>query len=242
MSTLTSALRSSSRVPQRGKLRVRGELTLCVIAVLNSFAVCLMLHSGAGISSISSVPYVVSLVVPALTLGTWTYLFQTALVAVLMILRRRFVPSYLLSFLVGFAFGKMMDVHNLWITRLPLSPLLRVVYFAVSFAALTLGIALSNQCTLPIIPTDLFPRELADILGKPYKTVKTVFDLVCLTATVALLLVFLHRLLGIGVGTVFCAIVMGRSIAWAGRQLERRVTFVSFLCWASAWAPCSAPS
>ena len=229
MSTLTSALHSSSRVPQRGKLRVRGELTLCVIAVLNSFGVCLMLYSGAGISSISSVPYAVSLALPALTLGTWTYLFQTALVAVLMILRRRFVPSYLLSFLVGFAFGKMMDVHNLWITQLPLTPVLRVVYFAISFVALTLGIALSNHCTLPIIPTDLFPRELADILGKPYKTVKTLFDLGCLTVTVVLLLLFIHRLTGIGVGTVFCAIVMGRSIAWAGRQLERRVTFVSFM-------------
>ena len=102
-------------------------------------------------------------------------------------------------------------------------------YFAVSFAALTLGIALSNRCGLPIIPTDLFPRELAEILGKPYKTVKTLFDLGCLAVTVTLLLLFIHRLTGIGVGTVFCAIVMGRAIAWAGRQLERRVTFVSFL-------------
>ena len=34
----------------------RGEFALCIIAVLNSFAVYLMLYSGAGISSISSVP------------------------------------------------------------------------------------------------------------------------------------------------------------------------------------------
>ena len=35
------------------------------------------------------------------------------MVAVLMIMRRRFVPSYLFSFVVGFAFGEMMDVHEL---------------------------------------------------------------------------------------------------------------------------------
>ena len=155
----------------------RGELALCIIAVLNSFAVYLMLYSGAGISSISSVPYIISEVLPVLSLGTWTYLFQTSLVAVLMLLRRKFVPSYLLAFLVGFAFGEMMDVHALWIDKLPLTPVLRVVYFLISFAALTLGIALSNHCKLPIIPTDLFPRELAVILNKPYKTVKTRFDL-----------------------------------------------------------------
>lgn len=91
----------------------RGEFALCINAVLNSFAVYLMLYSGAGISSISSVPYIISEVLPVLSLGTWTYLFQTSLVAVLMLLRRKFVPSYLLAFLVGFAFGEMMDVHAL---------------------------------------------------------------------------------------------------------------------------------
>lgn len=98
----------------------RGELALCIIAVLNSFAVYLMLYSGAGIPSISSVPYVISEVLPIWSLGTWTYIFQTSLVAVLMLLRRRFVPDYLLAFLVGFAFGEMMDVHALWINKLPL--------------------------------------------------------------------------------------------------------------------------
>ena len=207
----------------------RGELALCIIAVLNSFAVYLMLYSGAGISSISSVPYVISEVMPIWSLGTWTYIFQTSLVAALMLLRRRFVPNYLLAFLVGFAFGEMMDIHALWINKLPLSPMLRVLYFFISFAALTLGIALSNCCKLPIIPTDLFPRELAAILNKPYKTVKTCFDLGCLTLTVTLSLIFLHDIRGIGVGTVFCAFVMGRCISWAGEKLTRRYVFVSFL-------------
>ena len=123
----------------------------------------------------------------------------------------------------------MMDVHALWIDKLPLSPVLRVVYFLISFAALTLGIALSNHCKLPIIPTDLFPRELAVILNKPYKTVKTRFDLGCLTVTVVLSLLFLHGIRGIGIGTVFCALVMGRCIFWVGERLTRHFVFVSFL-------------
>lgn len=217
----------SSGAPRRPIFR--GELALCIIAVLNSFAVYLMLYSGAGISAISSVPYIISEIFPVLSLGTWTYLYQTSLVAALMILRRRFVPSYLLAFVVGFAFGEMMDVHALWIDRLPLTPLLRVVYFLISFAALTLGIALSNHCKLPIIPTDLFPRELAVILQKPYKTVKTAFDLICLAVTVLLSLLFLGEIRGIGIGTVFCAFVMGRCISRAGNWLTRRFIFVSFL-------------
>lgn len=82
---------------------------------------------------------------------------------------------------------------------------------------------------LPIIPTDLFPRELAVILNKPYKTVKTRFDLGCLTVTVVLSLLFLHGIRGIGIGTVFCALVMGRCIFWVGERLTRHFVFVSFL-------------
>lgn len=229
MSTLTSMFHFSAPAPEGAKLRFRGEMALGIVVVLNSFAVYLMLYSGAGISAISSVPYVFSLVLPKLSLGTWTYLFQTALVIALMLLRRRFVPSYLLSFLVGFAFGKLMDVHALWIDRLPLTPLLRVIYFVVSFAAMAVGIALANRCKLPIIPTDLFPRELAQIWNKPYKTVKTVFDLACLAVTAVLLLACLQRLTGIGIGTVACALVTGRVVAWVGKPLDQRFVFISFL-------------
>ena len=54
------------------KIALRGELALVVMVVLNSMGVLLMLHSGSGISVISSVPYAFQLVFPKLTLGTWT--------------------------------------------------------------------------------------------------------------------------------------------------------------------------
>ena len=39
------------------KLTIRGELTLILVVIINSLGVVLMLHSGSGISAISSVPY-----------------------------------------------------------------------------------------------------------------------------------------------------------------------------------------
>ena len=68
---------------------VRGELALLVAVLINSFGVVLMLHSGAGISAISSVPFAFSEVFTRISLGTWTYLFQGVLVLSLMILRKR---------------------------------------------------------------------------------------------------------------------------------------------------------
>lgn len=76
---------------------------MAAAVLINSFGVVLMLHAGAGISAISSVPYAFSL-----TLGTWSYIFQGVLVLRLMVLRRQFVPSYLCSFVVA-VFGELLD-------------------------------------------------------------------------------------------------------------------------------------
>ena len=65
---------------------LRGELALLIVILINSLGVVLMLMSGSGISAISSVTYAFSLVLPRLTLGTWTYVFQGSLILSLMIL------------------------------------------------------------------------------------------------------------------------------------------------------------
>lgn len=84
----------------------------------NSLGVVLMLYSGSGISAVSSVPYAFSEVFKNISLGTWTYIFQGLLVLSLMIMRKKFVVPYLFSFVVGFTFSEMLDVHEMWIYNL----------------------------------------------------------------------------------------------------------------------------
>lgn len=206
---------------------LRGELALAIAVIVNSFSVVLMLYSGAGISAISSVPYAFSEVLPRISLGTWTYLFQGILVLSLMILRKKFVPPYLFSFVVGFLFGELLDVHELWIGILPTAIPFRVLYFVVSYLLICIGIALSNRCGLPIIPTDLFPRELADITKITYSKIKISFDVICLTVTAGMTLIFLGHIKGLGIGTILAAFTMGKCIGLIGNWMDKRVQFVT---------------
>ena len=201
---------------------LRGELVLVLAVIINSIGVLLMLHSGSGISAISSVPYAFNLVLPTLSLGTWTYIFQGLLVCVLMILRRKFVPAYLFSFVVGFCFGEMMDINELWVDHLPLSIPLRVAYFILSYLILCFGIALSNRCKLPITPTDLFPREMEDITGKPYSKIKISYDVTCLIITACMTFFFLGHISGLGIGTVLAAFTMGKGVALVGKKSTKK--------------------
>lgn len=94
---------------------------------------------------------------------------------------------------------------------------------------LCIGIAQSNRCKLPIIPTDLFPRDLAEIIQKPYARVKITFDVTCLLVTACLTYFALGRILGLGIGTVVAAFTMGKGVAIAGNLIDKKMTFVSFL-------------
>ncbi len=211
------------------RIVLRGEAALLAAIIINSIGVLLMLQSGSGISAISSVPYAFSEVFPNLSLGTWTYIFQGLLVITLMVLKKRFVPSYLFSFVAGFLFGEMMDINELWITKLPLSIPLRIFYFVLSYVIICFGIALSNRCKLPIIPTDLFPRDLAEIINKPYSKVKITFDVTCLVVTACLTYFALGKILGLGIGTVVAAFTMGKGVAVVGNLIDKKFTFVSVL-------------
>ena len=213
----------------KNKLHISGELALALAVVLNSFGVVLMLYSGSGISAISSVPYAFSETFPFFTLGTWTYIFQGFLILSLMILRRQFVPSYLFSFAVGFGFSICLDIHEAWIEILPTDLLFRICYFLISYILISVGIAISNRCLLPIIPTDLFPRELAVITRLPYARVKIGFDLSCLALTGLITFFFLGHIEGLGIGTIAAAFTMGKAVAIAGQWLDKRACFFLIL-------------
>lgn len=216
------------QVPQTKDLRtVRGELALLVVLVINSLGVDMMLYSGSGISAISSVPYAFSEVLPKISLGVWTDIFQMLLVFSLMVMRKRFVPQYLLSFVVGAGFGTGIDIHEIWVHTLPLTLPLRVCYFLAGYLLISTGIAFSNRCKMPIIPTDLFPRELEDITKIKYSRIKISYDVICLMITAILTFVCLGQIKGLGIGTVLAAFTMGKVIGKIGEGLDRKVKFVS---------------
>ena len=211
------------------KVLFRGEIALPLAVMINSFGVVLMLYSAAGISAISSVPYAFSEVFPVLSLGTWTYIFQGLLVLSLMIMRKKFVPSYLFSFVVGFVFGELLDLHEMWINVLPDSLPWRIVWFVLSYVILSVGIALSNRCGLPIVPTDLFPRELSEITKVGYPKIKIIFDVSCLVVTAALTFFGLGHIEGLGIGTVLAAFTMGKAVGICGNILDKHFRFESFM-------------
>lgn len=131
--------------------------------------------------------------------------------------------------IVGFVFGELLDLHELWINILPDGLAWRIAWFVISYVLLSIGIAISNRCGLPIVPTDLFPRELSDITKVAYPKIKIIFDVSCLVVTAALTFFGLGHIEGLGIGTVLAAFTMGKAVGLCGDFLDRHFRFESFM-------------
>ena len=83
------------------KFHLPGEAARLIVLLINPLAIDLISKSVFGISTISSVPLILSTAFPVFSFGTWNYIFQTLLVITLMVLKRSFCPGYLFSFVVG---------------------------------------------------------------------------------------------------------------------------------------------
>ena len=128
------------------------------------------------------------------------------------------------------AFPKLtLDLFELYINMLPQAFSWRVLYFVVSYILICIGIALSNRCGLPIIPTDLFPRELSAIIKIEYAKIKITFDVTCLAITALLTLFLLGHIDGLGIGTILAAFTMGKGVAYAGQYLDKKFQFMPYL-------------
>lgn len=80
----------------------------------------------------------------------------------------------------------------------------------------------------PIIPTDLFPRELSEIIKVKYSKIKVSFDVICLMITACMTGLILGHINGLGIGTVMAAFTMGKVIGLIGDEMDKHFRFVNF--------------
>lgn len=201
------------------------ELALLIAVVYNSLNLTLLVKGDFGISTLSSVPLVFSRVFTNLTLGTWTIIIQTITIFIMILIVRKIKLGYLLSFFVAVIFGVFVDMWTVIIAPLPTTLVFRIIYFILGFVGTGVGAAFFILCRLPIQPFDLFVREVTAALNTPLKRTRQVYDLVSITISISVSLIFLGRLEGIGIGTVCGVLFTGIIMHEMSEFLKARYYF-----------------
>ena len=176
-----------------------------------------------GVSCISSVPNVLSLRFTALTIGGWTFLWNTLLVLCqIALLGKRFQKIQLLQIPLSFLFGWFTDVAMLLAVKIPVnSYAMQLVMVVAGVAVLAFGITLGVIANVVLNAGEGIVKALADVSGKEFGFVKMRFDMVCVILAVAIsLLSFGGKLTGVREGTLIAAFLNGTLVKQYSRRLK----------------------
>ncbi|MBQ4578226.1 MAG: YitT family protein [Clostridia bacterium] len=176
-----------------------------------------------GVSCISSVPNVLSLRFTALTIGGWTFVWNTLLVICQIgLLRRNFQKIQLLQIPLSFLFGWFTDLAMLLAVKVPVNSYpMQLVMVVAGVVILAFGITLGVIANVVLNAGEGMVKALADVSDKEFGFVKVRFDIVCVILSVVISLVtFGGKIVGVREGTLIAAFLNGTMVKWYSRRLK----------------------
>lgn len=220
---------------------ISGLLILALGIILNT-------KSGLGVSPIISVSYSIS-TIGSFNFGNTTFLLYAVFVLIEIILH--ILKNYrysrkadddtlpathqnlkillLMDFLqlpLSLVFTRFMNLFSALLPT-PSNIISRFLVLAAGIILTGIGAAMSLNMRIIPNPGDGIVQVISDCVGKSVGFTKNCVDLANVCFTVFVSLIFAHRLLGIGIGTIFSVLGVGRVIALFNHIFMEKMTDIA---------------
>lgn len=201
----------------------------CLGLLVLAFGIALSVNCNLGVSPVSSLPYVISQILNV-SLGTCTTIVYGVYVLIQMLINgKKFQPALLLQLVFSTMFGYFVDG-----AKAVLGDFILPTYFG-QLAMLAMSIILIGFSLVLYIDVELAPMPaeglvscIAAKLGKPFSTIKTLFDCTSVMVGMVLCFLFLGRLVGIREGTIITAMLVGKMTGIIRKRLTPLIHRVCF--------------
>lgn len=200
----------------RGIFYVLGLLSLALGIILNT-------KSGLGVSPIISVSYSISTILNV-NFGNMTFVLYTVFVIIEIVIhtalknkqKKELLVALLKDFLqlpLSLVFTRFMNLFSAWIPAPSHGIVSQLLVLIAGIICTGIGAAISLDMRIIPNPGDGIVQAIADCIHKPAGFTKNCFDLLNICISISVGLIFAHKLIGIGVGTVLSVLGVGRVIA-----------------------------
>ena len=188
-----------------------------------ALGIILNTKSGLGVSPIILVSYSVSMIL-GVNFGNMTFVLYTVfvLIEVLIHIALKKVQGKellitlgkdLLQLPLSLVFTRFMNLFSAWIPAPENGFVLQLLVLVAGIICIGIGAAMSLDMRIIQNPGDGIVQAIADCIRRTEGFTKNCFDLFNICISISVGLIFAHRLIGIGVGTVLSVIGVGRVIA-----------------------------
>lgn len=188
-----------------------------------ALGIILNTKSGLGVSPIILVSYNVSMIL-GVNFGNMTFVLYTVFVLIEVLIHIALKKGQgkellitlgkdLLQLPLSLVFTRFMNLFSAWIPAPENGFVLQLLVLVAGIICIGIGAAMSLDMRIIPNPGDGIVQAIADCIRKTVGFTKNCFDLFNICISISVGLIFAHRLIGIGVGTVLSVIGVGRVIA-----------------------------
>ena len=194
------------------------EVAYVIGIVAIALGVGFMERADFGLSMVVAPAYVLHRVISVIpgfaffSFGVAEYTLQAVLLILLAIVVRRFRISYLFSFVTAVVYGYVLDLILLIMPQIGADDyVMRVLFFIIGEFFCSLGVSMMFHTYISPEVYELFVSEVSATYRLKTGRVKTVYDCVSCVVGIALSFIFFGfgNFVGIGWGTVICALING---------------------------------
>ncbi len=187
----------------------------------NSFGIVLITKGALGTSQISSIPYVLSLQMPSISFGMFSFIMNMVYIVLqALLLRKQFKPFQLLQIVVNVVFSASIDVFMAMLSfYAPQQLFTRVLSAIAGCIVLAFGISVEVAPDLIMVPGEGIVAAISKVSGRRFGSVKVAFDVTLILIAAALSWVFFGDLVGVGVGTLLSAVSVGQFVNLINRHV-----------------------
>ena len=189
--------------------------------LINSFGIVLITKGALGTSQISSIPYVLSLQLPSISFGMFSFIMNMVYIVLqALLLRRQFKPIQLLQIVVNVVFSASIDVFMAMLSfYAPQQLFTRVLSAVAGCIVLAFGISVEVAPDLIMVPGEGIVAAISKVSGRRFGSVKVAFDVTLILIAALLSWLFFGNIVGVGVGTLLSAVSVGQFVNLINRHV-----------------------
>lgn len=190
--------------------------------LINSFGIVLITKGALGTSQISSIPYVLSLQMPSISFGMFSFIMNMVYIVLqALLLRRQFKPIQLLQIVVNVVFSASIDVFMAMLSfYAPQQLFTRVLSAIAGCIVLAFGISVEVAPDLIMVPGEGIVAAISKVSGRRFGSVKVMFDVTLILIAALLSWLFFGNIVGVGVGTLLSAVSVGQFVNLINRHVS----------------------
>ena len=181
---------------------------------MNVLAVGIILNTKSmlGVGSINTIPYALAHILN-MSLGTTTTCLYIIFIIIQLILIKKLDIQILMQLPYSFIFGILLDFYNTFLNITIQSISIQFILLFIAILLTALGAFMMLQGNIVLNPADGIVKTLGDVSQKEFGAVKNIFDISSIIITTIICLITKGYIIGIGIGTVLSAILIGRCVA-----------------------------